>query len=186
MAGAAVQGRVGPQQRKPILVLVDLLGGNLPTFHAVTLLTIRTELAFMNVSVAISALVTHVGEYRFDVALCAGHSLMQAPQRIASLVMVELRHIADRLPSAQGVAVLARNIERAVGTPGVGIGLRLPHRRQNVDHQQEHEKQLTPDRRRQRKTACIGFDCPTLEKVVRQMNEATHPWMRVRLQLVVQ
>lgn len=153
MTGAAVQRGVSPQQRKSVLVLVDLLGGNLPTFHAVTLLTIRAELAFMNVGVAIGALVTHVGEYRFDVALRAGHSLMHTSQWIASLVMVELRHVADRLPSAQGVAILARNVQGAVRAASIAIGLRLRPRRQDGDQQQERDKQPTPDRRRQRNTA---------------------------------
>ena len=125
VAGRAVQRRMGSEQRKPVLMLVDLLHRNLPTLHAVTLLTIRTELALMNVSVAIRALVAHIRKYRLDVALRAGHSLMQPPQWIASLVMVELGYVADRLPSAQGMAVLAGNIKGAVRTTAVRISLRL-------------------------------------------------------------
>ena len=47
MAGGAVQRRVGPEQREAVLVLVDLLHGDLPALHAVTLLTICAELALM-------------------------------------------------------------------------------------------------------------------------------------------
>jgi hypothetical protein len=83
--------------------------------------------------VAIGTLVSHVGEYRFNVALRAGHSLMHTPQWIASLAMVELGYAADRLPSAQGVTILARNVQGAVRATGIGIGLRLPPRRQHGD-----------------------------------------------------
>lgn len=140
---------MGSQQRKPVLVLVDLLYRNLPTLHAVTLLTICSELALMNVSMAVGTLLTHVREYRFDVALRAGHSLMHPTQRIASLVMVELGYAADRLPTAQGVAVLAGNIKRAVRTTAVGVGLRLRPGGHDGDEQQERDKQDTPHRRSQ-------------------------------------
>lgn len=100
---------MGPEQWKAVLVLVDLLHRDLPSLDAVTLLTICTELALVNVGVAIRALVAHVGEYGFDVTLRATDPLMHAPQGETGLVMVVLRHAANRLPSAQGVAILARN-----------------------------------------------------------------------------
>ena len=136
MAGCAVERGVGPEQGKPVLVLVDLLHRNLPTFHAVTLLTICAELALVDVGVAVGALLSHIRENRLDVALRAGHSLMHSPQWIASLVMVELGYAADRLPSAQGVAVLARSIQGAVRTTAVGIGLRLCPSRHDGDKKQ--------------------------------------------------
>ena len=68
-----------PEKGKPVLVLVDLLHRNLPTLHAVTLLTTGAELALVDVGVAVGALLTHVCEYRLDVALRAGHSLMHPP-----------------------------------------------------------------------------------------------------------
>lgn len=102
-------------------MLANLLHRNLPSPHTVTLLAIRTELAFVDISVAVGALVTYVGEYRFHVALRAGYSLMQAPQGETGLVMIELGHAADRFPPAQGMAILARNVKGAVRTTGVGI-----------------------------------------------------------------
>lgn len=153
MAGGAVQRRVGPEQREAVLVLVDLLHGDLPALHAVTLLTICAELALMDVGVAVGALLTHVCEYRLDVALGAGHSLMHTPQWITSLVMVELGHAADRLPSAQGVAILAGNIKGAVGATGVCIGLRLSPSGQDRDQQHQRDKQVSPHRRSQRNAA---------------------------------
>ena len=166
---------MGPEQRKTVLVLVDLLHRDLPALHAVTLLTICSELALMNVSVAIGALLTHVGEYRLDVALGAGHSLMHAAQRIASLVMVELGHAADRLPAAQGVAILAGNIKRAVRTTAVGIGLRLRPSGHDGDQQQQRDKQVTPHRRSQRNTALNRIRPPNTRRKKKLRRCGNHP-----------
>ena len=129
MARTAVQGGVGSEQREAILVLVDLLHGNLPALDGVALLAAGTELALMDVGMTICALTPHVRKYRLDVALGTGDSLMHAAQRKMGLVVVELRQVADRLPSAEGVAILTRNVQVAVRAPGVRIGLRLPARR---------------------------------------------------------
>ena len=74
------------------------------------LLTFRTHLAAMNVSMAIGALVTHVVENRSGVALGARHTLMHTAQWESCVPMIELRNVADRLPSRKGVAVLAGDI----------------------------------------------------------------------------
>ena len=115
---AAVQRGVGSQQRKAVLVLVDLLDRNLPALYAVALLAIGAELALVDVGMAIGALLAHIRKYRFDVALGTGDSLMHTAQRVTGLVMVELGHVADRLPSAEGVAILAGNIQ--AGREGYG------------------------------------------------------------------
>ena len=78
---------------------------------------------------------------------------MHTPQWITSLVMVELGHAADRLPSAQGVAILAGNTKGAVGATGVGIGLRLSPSGQDRDQQHQRDKQVSPHRRSQRNAA---------------------------------
>ena len=135
VARSAVQRRMGPEQRKTVLVLVDLLHGNLPAFHTVTLLTICPELALVDVCVATGAVVADVGEYRSYVALRAADPLMHAPQGKPGLVMVELGYAADRLPAAQRVAILARDVERAVRATGVGVRLRLPPSGQDGDQQ---------------------------------------------------
>jgi hypothetical protein len=127
---------VGPHQGKTVLVLVNLLGGNLPALYAVALLATGAELTFVNIRVAIGALVTYIRKYQFDVALGTGDFLMQPTQRVPGLIVVKFRRASDRLPSAEGVAVLARDIERAVRTSGIGIGLRLPCRKCGEDEKQ--------------------------------------------------
>lgn len=125
MARTAVQCGVGSEQREAILVLVDLLDGNLPALDGVALLAAGAELALVDVGMTIGALFSHIRKYRFDVALGTGDSLMHTTQREMGLAVVELRQVTDRLPSAEGVAILTRNIQVAVRTAGVGISLRL-------------------------------------------------------------
>ena len=96
-------------------MLLDLLHGNLPALDAMALLAGGAELAFVDVGVTIRALAPYVRKYWLDMALRTGDALMHAAQRKTGLVVVELRHAADRLPSAEGVAILAGNIQAAVG-----------------------------------------------------------------------
>ena len=129
MAGGAIQCCVGSHQGKAVLVLVDLLGGNLPALYAVALLAAGAELPLVDIGMAIGALVTYIRKYRFDVALGTGDSLMQPTQRVPGLIVVKFRRVSDRLPSAEGMAILTGDIEGAVRTTGVGVGLRLPCRK---------------------------------------------------------
>ena len=153
MAGTAVQRGVSSEQRKAVLVLVDLLHGNLPALDGVALFAAGTELAFMDVGVTIRALIAHVGKYRFDMALRAGDPLMHTAQREAGLVVVELWHVADRLPSTQRVAVLAGNIQVAVRAAAVGVRLGLSPSRSGGSKKKKRNKQIDSDRRNQRNTA---------------------------------
>src|SRR4051812_11285920 len=72
----------------------------------------------MNIGVAILAALTNVAEDRLYMALCTGHGLMHAAQRIACLVMVELGDRTDGPPRGCGMAVLARDIQVSVRTMG--------------------------------------------------------------------
>ena len=113
------------EQRKPVLMILDLLHRDLPSPDRVALFTAGAELALVNVGVTISAFHAHVTEYRLGVTRRASHLFMQAAQRETSLVVVKLWNTADRFPAAEGVAILARNVERSVWAARVGIGLRL-------------------------------------------------------------
>lgn len=59
-------------------------------------------------------------------ALRAAHSLMQAAQGKARLVMIEFRIPPDRFPSHRRVAVLAGNTKVAVRAARDGLAARLP------------------------------------------------------------
>lgn len=106
------------KKRKAILVIVNLLYGNLPALHGVTLRAIRPHLALVNIGVAILASLSHVCEYRLCMALRAGHLFMHAAERILSLIVVEFGNRADRLPACRSVAILTGDGQGAVRASG--------------------------------------------------------------------
>ena len=116
VAGIAFDDGVRANQREAVLVFAHRLQRNHPAVHAVASLALGSHLPAMDVSMAVGALVADVGENGIDVALLAGHVLVHATQRIFGLVMIEFRDAANGLPAAEGMAVLARNIQRAMRT----------------------------------------------------------------------
>lgn len=68
----------------------------------------------MNVGVAILAASAHIAEHHLHVALDASHILVQAPQRIPSLVVIEFGNRTDRLPALRRVTVLTGYIQAAM------------------------------------------------------------------------
>jgi len=83
----------------------------------VALRAIRTHLPAVNVRVAVRAILSHVGEHRLYVAFEALHFFVHAAQRIVRLVVIKLRHRADRTPARRRVAILAGNRQRPVRAP---------------------------------------------------------------------
>ena len=116
VAGIAVDGCVGTGQRETIVVLLHIFNRDRPSADGVALLAIGAQLTLVNIGVAVLAALTNVGEDHFDVTLGAGDGRVHAAQRIARLVMVELRNCADRPPAICGVAVLAWDSQAAVRT----------------------------------------------------------------------
>ena len=112
----ALHGRMGSEQREAVLVVLYLLHGDIPALHGVALCAVRAHLSSMDVVVAVLAILAHVGEDWFHVALCALHFFVHAPQRISGLVVIELGNRLDGPPGRGGMAVLARDRERAVRT----------------------------------------------------------------------
>ena len=66
------------EQRKPVLMVLDLLHGNLPAQYGVALRAVGTEFAPMNVRVAVRAILSHVGENRLGMALRTFHFFVHA------------------------------------------------------------------------------------------------------------
>ncbi len=118
VAGVAIERGMRAHQRKAVLVVLDLLHRNLPPFYRVALFAGGAELALVNVSMAVGALRRHIAENQFRVTRHARHFLVHAAQRIPGLVVIELRNAANGLPSAERVAVLARDVQRPVRTTG--------------------------------------------------------------------
>lgn len=121
VARSTIQGRMRTHQGKAVLVLINLLHRNLPSLYRVALFAGCPKLTLMDIGVAVSAFLAHVREHRLRVALGATHSLVHAAQGKSGLVVVELRNVADRLPCAQGVAVLAGDVQRAVRASGSSV-----------------------------------------------------------------
>ena len=124
VAGITIQSSVRADQRKTVLMIVDLLYGNLPALHRMALLTRSAKLALVNVRVTVGAFRSYVGENWLDVTLRASHSFVHAAQRETSLVVIKLRNIPDGLPSAQSMAVLAGDIQGTVRAARTGTPLR--------------------------------------------------------------
>jgi len=125
VAGIAIDGRVGSQQRHAIVVIFDLLDLHLPAFDRMALFTIRAELPFVNVGVAIGTTGPRVGKYRLDMAFGACHRSVHPAQRKLCAAVIEFRDRSNRLPAYRGMAVLAGDIQRPVRTATAGGGSRL-------------------------------------------------------------
>lgn len=123
MAGIAIQRSVCSQQRKAILVLVDLLHSYRPSLDGMALLAVGAELPLVDIGMTVRASLPHIRKNRLDVALGTTHALMQAAQRECGLVVIELGNRADRPPRCRGMAVLAGKIQIAVRTMGGALRL---------------------------------------------------------------
>lgn len=119
MAIVALHGGVGSQQRKPVLVILHLLHGDIPALHRVAIRAIRTHLALVHVGMAVPTILGYIGEHRFHVALRALHFLVHAAKRIFCFVVIELRNRLDRPPGRRGMAILTRNCKRSVRTTAI-------------------------------------------------------------------
>ena len=126
MAGITVEGGVRPHQGKPVIVVLNRLGGNVPAVDAMALFTARTHFPAMDVGVALRALRSDIRKYRFDVALRAHHPLVHSTQREACLVVIKLRYAANWFPAERSVTVRAGQIQRTVRTSALCIHLCLP------------------------------------------------------------
>ena len=116
MASVAIDRRVSSRQREAIVVLLNVLDGNLPATNRMALFAIRAHLALMNVGMAVLAALPDVGEDHLYVTRRTGHGTMHTAQRIVRLIVVELGNRTDRLPAIRRVTVLTRHRETAVRT----------------------------------------------------------------------
>jgi len=132
MAVFALQHCVCTHQWEPILMIAYVSERYLPTLDRVAALAVSTELAAMDISVAICAVSAYVCEYQAGVAPGASNFLMHATQGIASLIVIELRVGTDRFPIGIGVAILARSGDRPVRIRD--LRLRATHLRIRIAH----------------------------------------------------
>jgi len=76
VTGVAVDGRVRPNQRKPVHVLVDVVGGYLPASVSMTHVALRSVLAAVNIGMAVLALLAYIREHWIRMALLTVHLRM--------------------------------------------------------------------------------------------------------------
>jgi hypothetical protein len=114
----ALHGSVSAKKREAVLVVFDLLNGDIPALHRVALRAIWSHLAAMNVRVAIGAILAYVGEHWLDVALNALHFFVHAAEGIAGFAVIEFRRGFNGSPAGGSVAVFARHGEWAVRIAG--------------------------------------------------------------------
>jgi len=146
MAGIAVHGCVSTRQREAIVVILNIFIRDLPSPDGVTLFAICAQLATVNVSMAILAALAYVGENHLHVTLSTGDRGVHAAKRIASLIVIEFRNSADRLPCARSVTVLTRYGQTPVRTVRAAGSLRSRSfcKQEKRKNQQEHEFRFYP------------------------------------------
>jgi len=125
VALVALNQRMGTYERKAIVMLIDCIQRNIPTFHCVAAFAVCAELAAMNIGMAIRTARADIFEDKLCMALRAGYLLMHAAQWIACLVVIEFWVRPDGLPTGVSMTVLAG---RSDGAVRIGdLGLRATH-----------------------------------------------------------
>ncbi|MGA8310871.1 MAG: hypothetical protein WB755_12630 [Terriglobales bacterium] len=116
VARIAVDRGVRTDQRKAVLMLINRMDRDLPAIDPVARVALCPVFSSMKVGMTVLAVAAHVREHGIDVAFLARHSHMHTAQWVASFPVIKLRLAPDRFPRRGGVAVLTRNLHRAVGT----------------------------------------------------------------------
>ena len=102
-------------QWKKVVVVADLSFGCEPALLHVALGTIRSELAQMNIRVAIVAILANIGEFRVRMALRARQVGVSPSKRELRLtIVIEPKAITDGTPASGGMATGARNRQPAM------------------------------------------------------------------------
>ena len=115
VTGFAVDGCMRSQKRETVGVILHGLHRHAPAANRVAPLAIASHLPPVNVRMAVGALHPDVGEGKPGVALPAAHRLVHSPQRVPRLIVIEVGIGPYRSPARLGVAVFARDADRAVG-----------------------------------------------------------------------
>jgi hypothetical protein len=141
VARGAVGGRMRSKQWEAILVLVDHRNGDLPALDGVATVALRAELPFVNVSVAIGAFLTNVGENKFRMTLRTRNTGVHSPQRILCLIVIEFRDLPNGCPRSECVAILTSHRQGRAVRAARGLTrrrLRLSVCRGRRQQQEEH------------------------------------------------
>ena len=111
VAGIAIHNRMGTNQRKSILVLIDVVDRHLPSICVVAEFALRAVLAAVEISVAILTFLRNVAEIEVSVAIETLHNRVAPAQGKPGLRMPEFDFRSDRLPTLCRVTLLAWNLQ---------------------------------------------------------------------------
>lgn len=115
MTVRTLQSGMSSHEREAIVVFPHPLQNDAPSFDGMALCAVGPHLAAMNVGVAVGTVRSGVREHRLGMTLGTSHSLVQAAKRVFRCVVIELWNRADGLPACGRMAVLARDIQIAMG-----------------------------------------------------------------------
>ena len=107
VAGVAIDGSVGARQRESVVMLLHVLHRNLPSSNRVALLAVGSQLALVDVGVAVLATFTDIREDHLYVTGSTSHRRVHAPQGITGLIMVEFWYRPNWPPAVRGMTILA-------------------------------------------------------------------------------
>lgn len=140
MARVTIHHRMRADQRKSILVLVDVVDRDLPAIWVMAQFALRPILSAMKICMAVLTLFWHMAEYEVGMTIHALYLRVPSVQRKIGSRMLELHSCSQRLPSLLAVTLLAGNIEllsvRTVSSRICGSVLRNA----NTCSQKEHEQ----------------------------------------------
>ena len=110
-------------------MVLNGLQRNLPALYRVAVGAVGTELAAMDIGMAVGALRTYIFEDQARVTLSAANVLVHAAKGISGQVMIELGIRSDRFPTGVRMTICARNGERTmrIGYLGLGYGYAWSH-----------------------------------------------------------
>jgi hypothetical protein len=150
----ALSRGVPTEKREAILVIFDLLRGDIPTLNGVTLRAIRTHFAAMNVGVTIGTILANIRENGLDVAGNTLHVFVHATERVIGFIVIEFRYRPDGTPTGRGMTVLTGDVERTVRIAGSlflrvtrrtemgGVCRDSRHRSRRVESKESPEREL--------------------------------------------
>ncbi len=116
MALLALHYSVRAEQRKSVKVLLHRLGRYPPAENRVALGAVGAELAAVNVSVTIGAILSNVSENRSGVASRASDLFVHATKRVPRGVVIELGNGANGGPACVCVAIFTGKSEGTMRT----------------------------------------------------------------------
>jgi hypothetical protein len=111
VARVTVHRRMSADQRKPILVLIDVVDRNLPAVGVVAEFALRPILAAMKIRVAVLTFSRGTAKNQVRVAIDTVHDGVTPAQRKSGLRVFEFQLGAEWLPALGSMAILARNLE---------------------------------------------------------------------------